>query len=600
VVITTDGQVPEEHVVTVVVVAGPANLNLVIEPSVGTVMVIVQEGRAAKLCWPPSNAIDVGLTAHPLTVPVFVGTPLATDIVIFSVTEAMTVSWVDPVLPRASTAITVWAPIVEVGTAKVALKVPVEEDVTVVGEVVWATPSYLIVIVEEAAKPVPETVTVPPTMVLVGLRVTDALTVYVAEPVWADTSVAVTVWAPFVEMGTENVALKEPMVDEATVVGDVVCVVPSYFMVMVEDGANPVPDTVTVVATVPPVGPRVIAAVTENVAVAVWDDMSVAVTVCAPFVEAGTLKDAVNTPELSVLTLPTVEESYVMVTVEVGVKLVPDTVTSVPTVPDVGLRVIPGIRVNVADAELENPSVAVTVCPPRVDAGTVKVAVNAPVFPLLAPPMVSESKVTVIAEDPENPDPVTVNEEPTLPLVGLSVIEAATVNAAVAVCEAASAAVTEWVPLVEAGTVNVALKDPTEFVVTVVGAVACATPSYLMVIVEEAANPVPVTVTVVPTLPLAGLRVMKATMLKVAVATCVDASVTVTVWAPFVEVPGTVKVALKDPMLLLVIVEGDVGWVAPSYLMVMVEEAAKPAPDTVTVVPPIPFAGLRVIDGLTV
>ncbi len=64
--------------------------------------------------------------------------------------------------------------------------------------------------------------------------------------------------------------------------------------------------------------------------------------------------------------------------------------------------------------------------------------------------------------------------------------------------------------------------------------------------------------------------------------------------------PGTVNVAVNKPRLLLVIVVGDVGCVAPSYLMVMVEEAAKPAPDTVTTVPPMPFAGLSVMDGLTV
>jgi len=100
------GQVPDEHVVTVVVVDVPANLNLVLEESVGTVMVIVQVGRAAKLCWLPSNAIVDGLTEQPLNVPVFVGTPLATEIVMSSVTDTTTVNGVDPVFPRASSAVT--------------------------------------------------------------------------------------------------------------------------------------------------------------------------------------------------------------------------------------------------------------------------------------------------------------------------------------------------------------------------------------------------------------------------------------------------------------------------------------------------------------
>ena len=136
--------------------------------------------------------------------------------------------------------------------------------------------------------------------------------------------------------------------------------------------------------------------------------------------------------------------------------------------------------------------------------------------------------------------------------------------------------------------------------VIVAGDVVWVTPSYLIVIVEEAAKPVPVTVTVVPTLPVVGLVVMAEIMLKVAVPVCDEPSVAVTVWAPFVEVPGTVKVAVNEPRLLLVTVVGVVGCVAPSYLMMIVEEAAKPAPDTVTVVPPIPFEGFSVIAGFTV
>ncbi len=88
---------------------------------------------------------------------------------------------------------------------------------------------------------------------------------------------------------------------------------------------------------------------------------------------------------------------------------------------------------------------------------------------------------------------------------------------------------TEWAPVVEAGIVNVALNAPAVDVVTVAGEVVTVVPSYLMVMVEEAAKPVPVTVMVAPTLPLAGLSVMEEIMLKVAVAEWEDASVAVTV-----------------------------------------------------------------------
>ncbi len=80
---------------------------------------------------------------------------------------------------------------------------------------------------------------------------------------------AVTVCAPFVEAGAAIVALNDPVVDEATVVGEVDCMAPSYLIVMVEDGANPVPATVIVVPVGPAVGVRVMEAVTENVTDAV-------------------------------------------------------------------------------------------------------------------------------------------------------------------------------------------------------------------------------------------------------------------------------------------------------------------------------------------
>ena len=74
-------------------------------------------------------------------------------------------------------------------------------------------------------------------------------------------------------------ALKDPIVEEATVVGDVATIVPSYLTVIVEEAAKPVPDTVIVVPTAPPVGLRVMEALTENVADAEFEDASVAVTV---------------------------------------------------------------------------------------------------------------------------------------------------------------------------------------------------------------------------------------------------------------------------------------------------------------------------------
>jgi len=66
---------------------------------------------------------------------------------------------------------------------KVAEKEPSVEDVIVVGEVGWFTPSYFIVMVDDAANPVPVTVTVEPIMPVLGFRFMEAVTVKIADAV---------------------------------------------------------------------------------------------------------------------------------------------------------------------------------------------------------------------------------------------------------------------------------------------------------------------------------------------------------------------------------------------------------------------------------
>ena len=72
----------------------------------------------------------------------------------------------------------------------VALNEPVVEVVTVAGDVVTVVPSYLTVIEDEAAKPVPDTVTFEPVILFVGLTLIDELTVNVAEELSEATSIA--------------------------------------------------------------------------------------------------------------------------------------------------------------------------------------------------------------------------------------------------------------------------------------------------------------------------------------------------------------------------------------------------------------------------
>jgi hypothetical protein len=95
----------------------------------------------------------------------------------------VTVKVAEPELELESVITTVLAPAVEAGTVNVA---PVKEPVLpvlVVPPRVTDTPSNLAVIVLELPKPVPDTVTVEPTLPLVGFRVMAGTTVNVADPV---------------------------------------------------------------------------------------------------------------------------------------------------------------------------------------------------------------------------------------------------------------------------------------------------------------------------------------------------------------------------------------------------------------------------------
>ncbi len=224
---------------------------------------------------------------------------------------------------------------------------------------------------------------------------------------------------------------------------------------------------------------------------------------------------------------------------------------------------------------------------------------NPPLLPVTDVPRLVESNVTVTVADPAKPYPAITNDEPDTPLAGLNVMEAVTENVPAAECPDASVVVMVWTPFVEPGIVNAALKEPAVELVIVTGEVESVVPSYLIVIVEVAAKPVPDAVTVVPTVPLVGLRAREVSMLKFAVAEFDDGSVAVTMCAPFADVVAVME-ALNEPTLDDVIALGDVGWIVPSYLMEMLDAPAKPVPDTETLVPPMPLEGVIVMNGTTV
>jgi hypothetical protein len=124
------------------------------------------------------------------------------------------------------------------------------------------------------------------------------------------------------------------------------------------------------------------------------------------------------------------------------------------------------------------------------------------------------AKVAVTECEPSMPVAVIVTVEPTLPEVGLRLIADVTVYVAVGEF-VPSVSWTVWPPEVADGTVNVADKPPVEVVVEVLS--VTDVPAKVAVTECEPSMPVAVIVTVEPTLPEVGLRLIADTTVNVAV-----------------------------------------------------------------------------------
>jgi hypothetical protein len=267
----------------------------------------------------------------------------------------------------------------------------------------------------------------------------------------------------------------------------------------------------------------------------------------------------------------------------------------VPTGPVRGFTVIEGVAtVKVAETVL-TPSLAVTVWAPGEEAGTVKVMVNAPVPEEVVVVMVVASNFVVMVEEDRKFEPVTVTKVPSGPLLGFRVIkEGVTVKAAEAELPPESVPTTGLAPADETGTLKRAPENEPVASVLVVPVSVTGLPANVAVIVEDAAKPVPDTVTEVPVDPMIGFRVIDAVTVKVADPELSIASVAVTVWEPAVEA-GTANMTLTVPVPEVVVV-----MVVASNFIVTVELAAKPEPVTVTVAPTRPEVGFKAIIGVTV
>jgi hypothetical protein len=195
---------------------------------------------------------------------------------------------------------------------------------------------------------------------------------------------------------------------------------------------------------------------------------------------------------------------------------------------------------------------------------------------------VAPANCTVILELAAKPCPDIVIEVLLRPLIGIILMEGITVKVAEAELTP-SLAKTGLTPAVSEA-LKVAEKLPVAFAVTVEGFVVVGFPSKLMVMVELEIKFDPVTVTDVPTGPLAGLTVMlEVVTVKVAEAVLKLVSTMVTVLLPAVEPVGTVNVTpggiLPDPSVVV----GPLRVTRkPLKVTKSGELAAKPLPETVT------------------
>lgn len=148
---------------------------------------------------------------------------------------------------------------------------------------------------------------------------------------------------------------------------------------------------------------------------------------------------------------------------------------------------------------------------------------------------------------------------------------------------------------------KVAVNEPVPSVVMDDGLVLTAVPANVTVICELGMKFEPEIVTVIPWLPLVGLIVIDGVVtVNVCEAALPFASVTSTVFPPLLDI-GTVNVtAENEPVLLVWTVAGFVATAVPANVTVITESAAKPVPESVTVLPMSPLVGLMVKDGVTV
>ena len=244
-------------------------------------------------------------------------------------------------------------------------------------------------------------------------------------------SVAVTLWPPAVDDGTANVAAGRLPVESAVTVFTVVA---SKVMVTWVPGLKLDPVTVTMVPMRPLLGLSVMeGAVTVNVAKPKLTP-SLAFIKWGPDLTAGTVKFVLFgiVPFGVAVTVPTIEPSSCMYTVDFPRKLDPVIAIDAPIRPFVGFSEIWAVvTVKVVEAALELASVTVTVLAPEVADIVNVVPENEPepsVVVVPARPMGDPPTVAIKLLKAANPEPETETIVPFDPLAGFRVIAGVTMK----------------------------------------------------------------------------------------------------------------------------------------------------------------------------
>jgi len=167
-------------------------------------------------------------------------------------------------------------------------------------------------------------------------------------------------------------------------------------------------------------------------------------------------------------------------------------------------------------------------------------------------------------------------------------------NVVIAELPTLSEAIIAWLPGLLLGATNVAVNEPAELLVTVVGIVDKGEESNVSVICEFGRKLLPVTIIVFPGSPFVGLSEMVGETAVIMAKAVLNESDATTTWVVPVVVLGIANVAENEPALLVKMGVGFEARTDESKLSVIIRLGRKLLPETPIVDPTTPDVGFKV------